>query len=55
MRLLQFSPRLPAEIERDERERVARRKPAMALVSTQRPDPKMFEWRSLAELWERGQ
>ena len=51
-----FAPMTPAEVERLERERVAKKKPALALVTTRdpRPDPEMFRWVSIAELMERG-
>lgn len=46
-----FAPRLPAEIERAEREKVARQKPRLSLVGLDpRPDPSMFAWRSVADL-----
>lgn len=52
-----FTPMTPAEEERLERERIARKKPHLALVGAvkdPRPDPDMFRWWSVAELLERG-
>lgn len=51
-----FAPQTPYEAEKAEREAVARKKPHVALVSSQdpRPDPDMFRWWSVAELMERG-
>lgn len=51
-----FAPKLPAEVEREERERIARKRPHIALVvpaRDPRPDPDMFRWHSVAELLER--
>jgi hypothetical protein len=46
-----FAPRLPAEIERAERERIARKTPHLALVvKDPRPEPNMYVWRSVADL-----
>jgi hypothetical protein len=49
-----FAPRLPAEIERRERERIAVKKPHLNLVGQdRRPDPDMFRWVSLDEVMGR--
>jgi hypothetical protein len=48
-----FAPLLPAEIERREREKIARKHPHLALVPKDRPDPDMFRWVSLDEVMGR--
>lgn len=49
-----FGPVTPSEEWQIERERIAARKPHLSLVREDpRPDPDMFAWRSVAELWER--
>lgn len=52
-----FAPKLPSEIERAEREKIARKHPHLSLVGKDpRPDPCHFEWKSVAELFtERGE
>jgi hypothetical protein len=45
-----FAPRLPAEIERAERERVARKKPHLALVPAIKPEPDFYVWHSVSDL-----
>ncbi len=46
-----FAPLLPAEIERRERERIARKAPHLALDGRDpRPTPDMFVWKDVAEL-----
>lgn len=52
-----LAPILPAEIERRERERVAKKRPHLSLVGVRdpRPDPDMFRWWSVAELMEQVQ
>ena len=48
-----FAPRLPAEIERREREQIAARKPHLSLVGKdRRPDPNMFVWKDVASLFQ---
>lgn len=52
-----FAPISPADELREERERVARRKPHLALASSQadpRPDPDMWRWFSVEELMEKA-
>lgn len=49
-----FTPATPADEERAERERVAKRRPHLALAGQDpRPDPQMFAWFSVAEMVER--
>lgn len=48
-----FKPVTPAEELRAEREKIARKSPALSLVKPDpRPDPRMWEWHSVAELIE---
>jgi hypothetical protein len=48
-----FAPRLPAEIWRDERVAVEKRAPHLSIVNKDpRPDPDMFSWRDVGELFE---
>jgi hypothetical protein len=52
-----FAPITPAEELARERERIARRKPHLALASTQtdpRPNPDMFRWHAVSDLLERA-
>jgi hypothetical protein len=43
-----FAPTTPAEIERRERDRIARKTPHLSLVGKdRRPDPLMFVWRDV--------
>lgn len=45
-----FRPVLPADVERIERERIAKKRPHLSLVRPDpRPDPDMFAWRSVAD------
>jgi hypothetical protein len=47
-----FAPKLPADIERAEREKIARKHPHLSLVNRDpRPDPDMFSWRDVGELF----
>lgn len=49
-----FGPVTPSEEWQIERERIAARKPHLSLVKEDpRPDGSMFEWKSVAELFER--
>jgi len=48
-----FAPRLTNEIWRAEREKIARKHPHLSLVNKDpRPDPDMFSWRDVGELFE---
>jgi hypothetical protein len=50
-----FSPATPADELRAERERVARKRPHLALAGADpRPDPDMFRWWSPADLIEQA-
>lgn len=50
-----WKPLLPAEIERAERERIARKHPHLSLVQKDpRPDPEMFTWKRVEDLWADG-
>lgn len=48
-----FSPRLPAEEERIERERIAARKPHLSLVGKDpRPVADMYVWKPVSDLFD---